>query len=155
MVLNHVVPAFGCAVAFIMFASPMKAVLQVRKTQILGVSGAKSFIDMQLIIFDSLLSGCMPAAVTRYTQPCAEWRCLPTAAICTSARVKKRAIGIIFNVYRPNLSIFQCLLGFCCIWRPLELPGCAPMTFLYLLQASFRNSFFFPLNVPCKRSCRR
>lgn len=38
VLMKHVAPALGCVVAWAMFVSPLKAVLQVRKSRALGVS---------------------------------------------------------------------------------------------------------------------
>lgn len=44
--LEHVVPSLGCLVAFLMFASPFKAVLQVRKQKSLGDVNPLPFVAM-------------------------------------------------------------------------------------------------------------
>lgn len=40
LVLKHLAPGLGCVVAFIMFISPLQAVLRVRRSKQLGVRDA-------------------------------------------------------------------------------------------------------------------
>lgn len=69
--LQHVVPAIGTLIASIMFASPTKTMLEIRKTGKLGVSMPRGFVSMRgRVSFEVAVSRPLCCIGNHATAPC-------------------------------------------------------------------------------------